>query len=778
MSKIFMLAKGNIRKAKGQMIILATLLLIAAALLIMGLSVLFGFGTHFDNLVEELNATDAHFNMTPYFFNPEVEALFREHSTDFETHTGVGLFNSDMTWGDDVRTDIGVIFYNMADSRRLSQWKMVGDYLPITHDSVLVPYMLHFTAGHSLGDEIVVTFQGHTLYFIISGFVENIWAENLSLSPRVFIPPTRFEELYNNFPNQRGIYIYVNGIANPFDFATLLADATDIRERGFNPNYWLSAFTLDMVISGRTGTASMMSVMMIGFTVIIAIVAILVIRFRIKNSIEEDMPKIGSLMSIGYTSRQITASVVAQYASVVFAAVAVGVVPAVLLLPMVGRIFGELSGIYWRPGFMPVPIAITVVALTAVVLIFTRLAARGIKKIAPVLALRGGVKTHSFKRNHIPLDKSFWPINASLAFKSVLQGKRQSVMMFVILLAVSFTAVVSLVIYYNAAVDLSAFEQIPGIERMNAGIAFATPEADNLAFQQEIDAHPDVRDSQFFIEWATTIEGNFAQIMAMEDYSRRATQNVFEGIFPRYANEAAITWLLAEELDVTVGDLVHIGEESHPFLVTGLLSGFELGQFGAYLTFDGMKIIYPNTERTVLAIHLNPGVDAAVFNEEMQARFADYIFLTVDIDMQFAHGVAGFAGVMSLVGVVVIIISAFIVVLVLYFVISSTIIRKHRDLGIQKAIGYTTANLMNQISLAFSFPIIFGAVAGVTLGAMLVEPLMSMGLRPMGVMQANLLINMSWAVVAGVVIVVLAYVISMLVTWRIRKISAYKLVTE
>jgi len=37
---------------------------------------------------------------------------------------------------------------------------------------------------------------------------------------------------------------------------------------------------------------------------------------------------------------------------------------------------------------------------------------------------------------------------------------------------------------------------------------------------------------------------------------------------------------------------------------------------------------------------------------------------------------------------------------------------------------------------------------------------------------------MSWIAVTGIVIVVLAYVISMLVTWRIRKISAYRLVTE
>ncbi|MCL2572762.1 MAG: ABC transporter permease [Defluviitaleaceae bacterium] len=775
MNKVFMLAKGNIRKAKGQMIILAVLFLIAASLLIMGLSIILGFNSHFDELVEELNATDTNFNMSQFLFTPEMEELFREESTDFEVQIGMHLFDAELTWNDDIILQ-GAHFYNIADSRRLSQWKLVGEYRPLTHDSVYVPYMYHFSAGYNLGDIITVISGGQNLYFTVAGFVENIWADAF-LSPRFFIPATRFQELYNDFPNRRGVYIYANGIDNVPNFTNLLVIETGLGDVSFHPDLWISFFTLDQIISGRTGTAFMMSILMIAFTAVIGIVSILVIRFRIKNSIEEDMTNIGSLMSIGYTSRQITASVVVQYASIIFISVVAGIIPAVVLLPLVGRVFAVLSGMYWQPSFMPVPALITVAGLTALVFIFTRISARSIKKIAPVLALRGSATTHSFKRNPLPLDRSFLPVNASLAFKSVLQGLRKSAMMFVILLAVSFTAVVALVLFYNSAINLAAFEQIPGIERANSVLAF-TDNQDNVPFQEEINAHPDVRDSQFTHQGPTTVSGEFALYMVMEDFSRRVTQNVFEGTFPRYENEVAITWLLAQELSVEVGDVVYIGDDDLPFIVTGLLSGMDLGQFGAYITYEAVLTLNPNFVKTMLFVYLNPGVDAALFGQEMENRFGDYLFMTIDADEQFARGVAGFADVMSLVGVIILVISAFVISLVLYFVIGSTIVRKHRDLGIQKAIGYTTANLMNQISLAFSFPIILGGAAGAVLGALLVDPLMSMGLRPMGVMQANLILNMSWIAVTGIVIVVLAYVISMLVTWRIRKISAYRLVTE
>jgi len=99
-------------------------------------------------------------------------------------------------------------------------------------------------------------------------------------------------------------------------------------------------------------------------------------------------------------------------------------------------------------------------------------------------------------------------------------------------------------------------------------------------------------------------------------------------------------------------------------------------------------------------------------------------------------------------------------------------------IDISKAIGYTTVNLMHQISLAFSLPVVSGAVVGVILGILYASPLLNAAMRPMGVLAANLLVNNTWLIIAGVIIIASAIGLSLLVTWRIRRISAYKLVTE
>jgi putative ABC transport system permease protein len=124
------------------------------------------------------------------------------------------------------------------------------------------------------------------------------------------------------------------------------------------------------------------------------------------------------------------------------------------------------------------------------------------------------------------------------------------------------------------------------------------------------------------------------------------------------------------------------------------------------------------------------------------------------------------------------VIAGLVIILVLYFVISSSVIRKRRELGIQKAIGYTTLNLMNQISISFLFPMIFGISVGCVLGAAAANPLMALAMSGAGVVKANFIIPPAWIAVTGAGMAILSYAAGMFITWRIRKISAYALVTE
>jgi len=350
--------------------------------------------------------------------------------------------------------------------------------------------------------------------------------------------------------------------------------------------------------------------------------------------------------------------------------------------------------------------------------------------------------------------------------------------MFSILMSVSFVAAISIILYYNAAVDISTFEQVPGIERSNAVLGLA-PEQDADDFAELILAQTGVVDAQYLDQGRITLNDRHVSAIVMDDYSRRVTQNLHDGIFPRHDNEIAISAILARDLDKDIGDEVLLGDEYVRFIIVGLSQGMETGDArGVYLTRGGIDRVNPDFFRMSLMVYLEDGVDVDAFIEDMEESYPDYVRFGANIDTAFAEGVSGFASVFAAIGVGILAVSSFVIVLILYFVIGSTVIKQHRDLGVKKAIGYTTANLMSQVSLSFALPVVLGTVIGCTLGAVLLNTIMSVGMAEMGVTSANYLVNAGWVAGTGIFIAVLAYAVSTLVTLRIRKISAYSLIVE
>ena len=64
----------------------------------------------------------------------------------------------------------------------------------------------------------------------------------------------------------------------------------------------------------------------------------------------------------------------------------------------------------------------------------------------------------------------------------------------------------------------------------------------------------------------------------------------------------------------------------------------------------------------------------------------------------------------------VLIITVIVVVMILYLVIKTMIIKRKKEFGVMKAIGYSTIQLMNQISISFLPVIITGVACGGVLG--------------------------------------------------------------
>lgn len=122
--------------------------------------------------------------------------------------------------------------------------------------------------------------------------------------------------------------------------------------------------------------------------------------------------------------------------------------------------------------------------------------------------------------------------------------------------------------------------------------------------------------------------------------------------------------------------------------------------------------------------------------------------------------------------------TAAIIILILYLIIKTLIVNSRQDFGILKSMGYTTKQLIMQVSLSFLPVIIMGTIVGIIISYTSMNSILLLLFRQIGVMKIDFEINLSILVLIGLVICVFSFLISVMISYKIKKISAYSLIKE
>ncbi|MDD5936045.1 MAG: ABC transporter permease [Clostridiales bacterium] len=794
MKKLWLLAFANIRKTKSASTTLTILFIIAALLLNTGLLVVFNYGNFYNDLKSELNTSNAYFALPDALYTEEVESYLthNEHVEQLQVNDGLLLDANILSKGEEKK--FSIMFTNMDETREISKWKFVGEHLPAQEMSVYVPDIFKAVSGYQLNDKMEIKYKDRvtkeekTLSFTVKGYTEDMYFSSTDTGYISFyVPSDTYQKLKDTLSQQQSllhiVYTNLDNVKNTSVVESGIRERLNLSSTSFmaaDPSTALVVIDIELIELSRCMMASMISAMMVMFSLIIVIVCLLVVRFRIVNSMEEDTMKIGSLKSVGYTSRQIILSILLQFSSLAAIGSLIGCSLSYPILPAVSAVFEQQSGLKWEQGFDGIITGATFIFLLLIVMSITLIAARNIKKLNPINALRGETVARNYKKNHVQLENAVGRLPFILALKSMMQSMKQNIMIIVILIAVAFCGTFGVIMFYNTTVDTKAFAEIPGMEICNA-VAILNPEQDQTETVRFIESMDNVTKAQFFDQVKLSVDDMEVATYVMDDYDKKETKLVYEGRYPENENEITLAGILAKRLEKKVGDTITIshGEKSEQFKVVGLSNGCQMGGINASIRTKDYLRFNPDYKQQSLYIYLEKGTDAEQFIATLESKFDQSILLTtVNFDKEMESGMASYQTIVAAMGLAMLVITLLVVSLVLYFVISSSVIRKKRELGIQKAIGFTTLQLMNQLSISFTIPIVIGVLSGALLGALYTNPMMSLAMSGVGIMKAGFVIDYSWILAFGIATILFSYLLSMLITWRIRRISAYALVTE
>lgn len=773
------LAIANIRKGKSAAISLFVLIFAGALLLNIGMAITSAMNTFYEDKVEKLH--DAHVSMvmsTADFKQPYADFL-KTYPGVKETGTEQMIFLPAATIRyNNNEFSIRLALLNADAGRAVAPLKLVAESASGMEDGMYIPYGLK-AGGYQLGDSIAFTYRDKTYRYRVAGFFESALMGTTKLAMlKFYLPDTAYRQLSAELgPAADGILLSAvvtkseqsGALSGDFhkQFPQLYASA--------DSSFWSA--NLDMADSSMM-TVHVAAMILIAFAAVIVLASLLVIKFHITNGIEEGMVNIGVLKALGYTNRQIVSSIGLQYMLIAIPASAAGAAVSYAAMPAFGAVLSFLTGLLWPGGIHIGTDLLTILIMILLVLAVTLLSSLRIYKLHPAAALRGGIQTHNFRRNPLPLDKAKGGLSLLLACKAMLANRRQNLMIAGITAAITFASVFSVVLYYNAAEDKTAFFQLVGAETPDIGIQVA-PGHDSGQLLMRIEQMPGVEKANILDYITTAIEGQLVTTEFSDDFGKLDNPTIYEGRYPQYDNEIAITRGLARQLGKTVGDTIRVGlgEASHPFLITGLNQSLHKGNNGASLTLAGVQHLLPGHQGMSINVYLQGAVNAD-FIREAELAYGSRIQAITDVNQSLESQSEGYITAIFTVMSVIVAITALVVVLLLYLVINASLIKRKREFGILKAIGYTTFQLMTQIAFGLMPIVIAGIIAGGVLGCLYTNSVLKLILFDAGLSNSRFIIPVPLILKLCMAMTVLAYIVSMLVSRRIKRITAYGLIME
>lgn len=779
----FFIAKHNMRKKKSDVVIITFLIMIATMLLYISISALGNTEKVINNSAYACNTAD-HVYFTSANGSKLVEEVWQglDEVKEYEI-SPVLIIPTAAYYKEEVddKKAYAFVFSAIDEERSINRMNAVDE---TTHkqNSIVLPYSMSITDGYQLGDSLHIEINGTTYEFEVTGFTEDpLFATTLNIS------------VYRCYISEE----YMDRIAGESD----LSRSCEYKEckvklnEGADIDVYLQNFTdtlagrdkdvyIGMTAQVMKGGVLMMPSIMMGivmvFSIVLIVIAVILMRYSLKNFIEENLKNIGILQANGYTSVQLRMATLMETALIGIAGCALGLILSACAEGTVGDIQASMMGHRYDIGFDSGCGVLASVVVLATLFVISYISSRIYKSINVLDALRGGIHTHNFKKNVIPLHKTRLPLNTAIGAKHVLGAKLKNMGIIVIVAILSFANCVGFALYENFSRDKDLLLKLAGAE-LGTAIAYGD-RAEEIG--KTIEGWDVVEKVNYYNSMDILVSSGEKSKTITSDIWKNpeAVENIMlvEGQMPAYDNEVVISTVIRDFLGARVGDVVYLqGEgESLPYVVSGISQMINNNGQKLLLNYEGAARLSPSEQYKTLQlfIYAKEGYGYSDIKELMDKYYPAIQIADSSEIADEALSIVILA--MELICVLFVAITIVVVFLVVFLLIRTKVATDKKNNGIYKALGYTTKNLMVQTTMS-NLPVIFiGAVAGAIISIFGTIPLAKICLAFCGIEQCEMSILPIYLIGTIVGITFVAWVVAMAVSSRIRKVEPVKLLTE
>lgn len=315
----------------------------------------------------------------------------------------------------------------------------------------------------------------------------------------------------------------------------------------------------------------------------------------------------------------------------------------------------------------------------------------------------------------------------------------------------------------------------------NPDISLLVEGQDMDQVKEEIQGLPEIDQVIYYSQKEAYYHEHQVMLNVTKDFSKiRSKKMLYEGRYPKYDDEIAINGLMAKENDIAIGDEIELTSEgtSQRYLVSGYIQSASYMGYDISILEDGIKRLQQDFQPTLLYIYGNGLKDNNTLKEQFLDTYANYPTTCMIFDDQVQSTMGVFQSIISMFTLIILIMSFILISLILYLMTQTIIVHRRQEMGIQKAIGFTTRQLQFQIVVSFLPELCFGSILGGAFAFFFTNPICSSLFSMFGWMKVGF--EFPWYFIDGIVVIIctLAFLMIVILTRKIRHITPYTFLIE
>ncbi|MBP3233390.1 MAG: FtsX-like permease family protein [Eubacterium sp.] len=597
-----------------------------------------------------------------------------------------------------------------------------------------------------IGDKMTVYFEGASYEFTIKGFVEEPACGSSFISMKVsFISQEDFDEIAESRKKaladnpEISLDLYKIVYITKADDCDLTDNkfAQEINKTSDIESYAQGVLTRSESLYYHGLMPDIILNIFLSFVIILVVIVFVVMSSSISSSIEMNYTDLGILKAQGFDSSRLKTVFLGQYMLAEIIGTVAGFilsVPVVIYLP---RAFESIVGIKIVGGVAVGASLLILLGILIISALYIMLISEKVGTISPIRAVSGG-RCEVFFDSRLTLPIKGRALSSSLAFRQFTSGGKRYVAS--ILIASLLVFFLMTMTGMTDAVSSENAQRAMGATSENITISVDTEERspENTEYvRNQFESIEDIIREYSDIEERYGFEGTYMVLNGEKLYCRMADDEevftVTKGRAPLYENEIVVSQIYAEDMGYNLGDVLEVSYRGRKN--NCVISGFitDITDAGRFFGMNSEAAAYFIDDFIVqyVGYKLSDPDRAEEIKDKIESELSGDIFISVYSEDGSAPRLI--TTIAYSIKAVIYVISAIFALVVVSMICSKTFVREKIDIGIYKALGFTSRNLRLQFAVRFLIVAFFGIIIGTTLSLTLSEKLLSYMLRSMGI---------------------------------------------